>query len=131
MERFVVTGLARAGSLADGESGLIVLETSAGPLELRLTYDDAERLIAGLQAARAKIQAERVRAAKPPLAETQKIATGFETAIDPVNQVAVIRARFADDTTEDARIPRTEIARLVEFLEDALTRFEGGAEMRQ
>lgn len=46
-----------------------------------------------------------------------EVQTRWETAIDPVNQVAVLRAHFADDTTQDAQIPRTEINRIARFLE--------------
>jgi len=126
-----MTKLLRAGSLADGRDGALELETSEGPLEIRFTYEDAERLIAGLQAARAKIQAERVHAAKPPLPEKPKEPARWETSIDPVNQVALIRAHFADRTTQDTRIPRSEIGAITAFLEQAAKRFAAGAEWRQ
>ena len=38
---------------------------------------------------------------------------------------------FADDTTQDAQVPRTEIDRIARFLEQALKRFDSGGEMRQ
>ena len=76
------------------------------------------------------IQAARVHAGKRRCREKPRTAR-WETAIDPVNQVAVLRAHFADDTTQDAQIPRTEIDRIARFLEQALKRFDSGGEMRQ
>jgi hypothetical protein len=131
MKRVVVTGLGKVDSLSDGQSGALDLETSEGPLEIRFTYEDAERLIVALQAARRTIQEGRVRSALPPLAEQPKLAASWETAIDPVNQVAVVRAHFADRSTQDIRIPRSEIARIAEFLNHALKRMEPGTDMRQ
>jgi hypothetical protein len=131
MNRIVMTRLARIDSLADGQGGLLQLETSEGPLEIRFTYEDAERLIAGLDAARARIRDDRARAALPPIAEKQKMAVSWEKAMDPVNQVAVLRAHFPDRTTQDTRIPRGEIAQIVEFLSHALRRMEPGSDMRQ
>jgi hypothetical protein len=48
-----------------------------------------------------------------------------------VNQVAVIRAHFPDRTTQDTRIPRSEIGAIAAFLEQAAKRFEASADMRQ
>ena len=126
-----MTRLARVDSLSDGQGGALELETSEGPLEIRFTYEDAERLIGGLDAARSLIRDDRARAALPPIAEKQKLAVSWDTAMDPVNQVAVLRAHFADGTTQDTRIPRGAIARIVEFLNHAVTRMEPGSDMRQ
>jgi len=123
--------LARADALSDGEGGLVHIETQEGPLEIRFTFEDAERLIRGLHAARGKIQAERARSAQPPLPEAPKTVASFETALDPVNQVAVIRAHFADQTAQDTRIARNDIPQLVDFLQHALKRLEPGSDMRQ
>ena len=131
MQRLVITGLRRTATAGDGHGALLELDTSAGPLELRVTYEDAERLIAALQAARTKVQDERVRTAKAPLPDKPNVPASIETAIDPVNQVAVVRARLSDETVQDLRIPRSEIAELAHFLDEALKRFEGGGEMRQ
>jgi hypothetical protein len=131
MKRLVMTKLVQTQSLSDAQGGLVRIETSEGPLEIRFTYEDAEHLIAGLHAARGKIQAERARSALPPIAEKPKAAASWETAMDPVNQVAVLRAHFADRTTQDTRIPRNEIPHIVEFLQHALKRLEPGADMRQ
>jgi hypothetical protein len=131
MKRIVMTQLTRAGSLSDGQGGLLEIETSDGPLEIRFTYEDAERLMAALEAARGRIREDRVRSALPPIAEKPKLAASWETAIDPVNQVAVVRAHFPDRTTQDIRIPRGEIAQIAEFLNHALRRMEPGADMRQ
>src|SRR6185436_20882565 len=117
MRRLVMTELLRTDTLSDGQNGLVVIETSEGPLELRFTYQDAERLIAGLHAARAQIQAERAHSGQPPMPEQPRTGESWETALDPVNQVAVIRAHFPDRTTQDTRIPRSEIPQLVDFLE--------------
>ena len=131
MKRIVMTQLARVDSLSDGQGGLLQLETSEGPLEIRFTYEDAERLIAALEAARGRIREDRTRSALPPIAEKQKLATSWETAIDPVNQVAVVRAHFPDRSTQDTRIPRGDIAQIAGFLDHALKRMEPGADMRQ
>ena len=126
-----MTELVRTDTLADGLNGRVVIETSEGPLELRFTYKDAERLIAGLHAARGQIQAERAHLGQPPLPEQRKIGESWETALDPVNQVAIIRAHFPDRTTQDTRIPRNDIPQLVDFLEHAIKRLEPGSDMRQ
>ena len=131
MRRLVITQLLRTDSLSDGQNGLVVIETSEGPLELRFTYEDAARLITGLHAARGQIQAERAHSAQPPIPETPKTGDSFETALDPVNQVAVIRAHFPDDTTQDTRIPRKEIGAIASFLDQAAKRFDASADMRQ
>jgi len=72
-----------------------------------------------------------VHGAKPPLADTQKPVAQWETVIDPVNQDAVIRARFADKTTQETRIPRNDVPALARFLAEAARRFELSGEMRQ
>jgi hypothetical protein len=126
-----MTNLARAGSLSDGEGAAIELETSEGPLEIRFTYEDAERLIAALQAAQHKIQAQRAHSAKPPLAEAAKPVARWETGIDPVNQDAVIRAHYSDQTTQETRIARADLPAIARFLIQACKRFEGSADMRQ
>jgi hypothetical protein len=131
MKRIVMTELTRAGSLSDGQGGVLEIETSEGPLEIRFTYEDADRLIAALEVARDRIQQDRARAALPPIAAKQKVPESWETAIDPVNQVAVVRAHFPDRTTQDTRIPRSDIAQIAEFLNHALRRMEPGSDMRQ
>ena len=131
MQRLVITGIVRTSALRDGHGACLELQTSEGPLELRFTYDEAERLISTLERARAKIQDQRARSALPPLPDAPNVPTKLETAIDPVHQVAVVRARLPDETTQDLRIPRNELAELAQFLGDALKRFEGSADMRQ
>jgi hypothetical protein len=131
MRRLVMTGFSASSALSDGQGGAIQIETSEGPLELRFTFEDAERLIAGLHEARAKIQRGRTRSGEAPLAEKPLVGKRWETAIDPVNQVAVLRAHFEDRTTQDMRIPRGEIAHIAQFLTHALKRMEPGADMRQ
>jgi hypothetical protein len=126
-----MTKLLRTGTLSDGENGFAVIETSEGPLEIRFTYEDAERLIAELHSARGKIQAERVHSAQPPIPDKPKAGTTWETAIDPVNQEAVIRTHLPDRTTQDTRIPRSEIGAIAAFLEQAAKRFDASADMRQ
>ena len=117
-------------ALPDAKGAFIELETSEGPLELRFTYEDAERLAAALQSARAKIQDARVHAAKPPLPVPEQAAR-WEAAIDPVNQDALIRAHYPNHMTQETRIPRSEIAAIGRFLEQAARRFDSGSEMRQ
>ena len=73
MKRLVMTELVRVDSLSDGQGGALELETSEGPIEVRFTYEDAERLIAALQAVRGRIQQDRVRSSLPPIAEKQKL----------------------------------------------------------
>jgi|RhiMethySRZTD1v2_1073278.scaffolds.fasta_scaffold763254_2 hypothetical protein len=131
MKRIVMTGVGKVDTLSDGHGGALEIETSEGLLEIRFTYEDAERLIAALEAARGQIQEDRARSGLPPIAEKQKLAASWETAIDPVNQVAVVRAHFPDRTTQDTRIPRADIAQIAEFLEHALKRMEPGSDMRQ
>jgi hypothetical protein len=131
MKRIVMTQLTRVDSLSDGQGGTLEMETSAGPLEIRFTYEDADRLIDALEAARGRIRDDRARLRLPPIAEKQELAASWETGIDPVNQVAVVRAHFSDRTTQDTRIPRSEIAQIAEFLNHALKRMEPGSDMRQ
>jgi hypothetical protein len=131
MKRVVMTGVGKVDTLSDGQGGALEIETSEGLLEIRFTYEDAERFIAALEAARSQIRQDRARAALPPIAEKQKLASSWETAIDPVNQVAVVRAHFPDRTTQDTRIPRGDIAQIAEFLDHALKRMEPGSDMRQ
>jgi hypothetical protein len=131
MKELVITKVQRSDSLPEGKGGFIDVETSAGPRQIRFTYEDAERLAAALETARRKIQSERVAAGKPPLADKPKSAVGWDTAVNPVSQVAVISARFADGTTQQLEIPRNELAAIIESLRQALQRFEAGAEMRQ
>ena len=119
MKRLVMMGLTRAGLLSDAQGVSVEVRTSEGPLEIRCTHDDAEQLIAALQALQAGL---------PP---KEKPVVSWETAIDPVNQDAVIRARYADRTTQETRIPRTELAAIARFLDQASRRFASGAEMRQ
>ncbi len=129
--KLVLTELTRAEALPGGEGGLVEMETNAGPLQMRFTYQDAARLIDALRATCERIQAERAQAAKAPLPRPAKIPDRWETAIDPVNQDAVIRARFSDHSTQETRIPRSEVAAIARFLEQASRRFESGSEMRQ
>ena len=126
-----MTRLAKADSLADGQGGVLEIETSEGPLEIRFTFADAERLIAALDAARERIREDRARSALPPIAEDEKLPARWETALDPVNQVAVMRAHFPDHSTQDTRIPRGDIPQIAEFLSNALKRMEPGSDMRQ
>jgi hypothetical protein len=106
MKPTVLLKILGAEALPDAEGAFIEMETSEGPLELRCTYEDAERLIAALQAARAKVQ-------------------------DPVNQDALIRAVYPDRTTRETRIPRSEVRSIARALEQVAQRFDVSAEMRQ
>jgi hypothetical protein len=131
MKRIVMTGVGKVDTLSDGQGGALEIETSEGLFEIRFTYEDAERLIGAVEAARGQIREDRARSGLPPIAEKQKLAASWETAIDPVNQVAVVRAHFPDRTTQDIRIPRGDIAQIAEFLNHALKRMEPGSDMRQ
>ena len=117
MKPLIVTRLHRADRLPDVDGVQIALETSEGPLELRLTYEDAERLVTGLQ--------------KAPLPPKHKTVERWETAIDPVNQDAVLRARYTDQTIGELRIPRPQLPVIATFLDQAAKRMEPGTDMRQ
>lgn len=112
----VMTRLKSANALPEAEGVAVDMETTAGRLQIRFTYGDAAALVAALQAL---------------LPATAHAAERLETAIDPVNQDAVIRASLADGTTQETRIPRSELPGIIRFLERASGRFEAGAEMRQ
>jgi hypothetical protein len=114
--KLVMTALKRADPFPGGEGIILEMETSAGPMQMRLTYQDAARVVAALQAL---------------LPDQGKSAERLEVAIDPVNQDAVIQASFADRGKQETRIPRSELSRIVRFLEQASRRFEAGGEMRQ
>ena len=130
MKELVILSTQRAGALPEGQGAFVEVDTNEGPRQIRFTFEDAERLIAALHDARRQVHAERAKAGEPPLA-TARTPQRWETGIDPVQQVAIVRTRFNDDTTEETRIPRREIARIARFLVDALKRFEAGGEMRQ
>jgi hypothetical protein len=130
MKELVILGTLRARALPEGEGAFVEVETNEGPHQIRFTFDDAERLLAALHEARSAIHAERARAGKPPLA-TRRTAQRWETALNPVEQVAVLRTHFSDRTAEETQIPRAEIARIARFLVEALKRFEASADMRQ
>ena len=131
MKELAILGVLREGALPEGEGAFLEVETNEGPRQLRFTLDEAQALLAALQNAVKDIQAARVHAGKAPLPEKPRTPARWETAIDPVNQVAVLRAHFADDSTQDAQIPRTEIDRIARFLDQVLKRFDSGGEMRQ
>jgi hypothetical protein len=130
MKPIVILRTLRSGALPDGKGALVELETTEGPLELRFTAEDAGPLAAAVQAAREDLEALRVKTGKPPLG-TARTPQRWETTIDPVEQQALVRTHFSDGTTETTPIPRPEIARITRFLDEALKRFEAGAEMRQ
>lgn len=130
MKELVILDTLRAGALDEGTGAFVEVDTNEGLRQIRFTSEDAERLLAALHDARRQLQAARARAGQPPVA-TARTPQRWETAVDPVEQVAVLRTRFNDDTTEETRIPRREIARIGRFLEQALKRFEAGGEMRQ
>ena len=131
MKPMVLLKIKGAEALPDAQGAFVEMETSEGPLELRCTYEDAARLIAALEAARAKIQDARVHLAKPPLPDDAKPVTRWETVVDPVNQDALIRAHFPDQPTQETRIPRSQVAALARALDEAAKRLAVSAEMRQ
>ena len=130
MNKFVITRLLSAHPLPDAQGGAIELETHEGPIELRFTFEDAGRLIADLEIARERIREQHAHAGMP-IAEKPKLARRWDTAVDPVNQVAVLRAHFDDGTAQELRIARSDVARIAQFLQKALKRMEPGADMRQ
>lgn len=130
MKPLVILRTVRSGALPDGKGAFVEVETTEGPLELRFTAEDAGPFAAAVQAAREDLEALRVKTGKPPLG-APRTPQRWETAIDPVEQQALLRTHFNDGTTETTPIPRPEIARIARFLDEALRRFEAGAEMRQ
>jgi len=130
MRETVILDVRRAGALDNGKGAFVEVETNDGACEIRFTYEDGERLVAALHEARKQAEAERLRSGTPP-APASRRPERWETAIDPVEQTAILRTHFNDGTSEHTRIPRTEIARIARFLDGALKRFEAGAEMRQ
>lgn len=115
MKETVITGVLRAGAVEEGKGAFVEVDTNEGPRQLRFTLEDAEHLVGALHEARKALR----RPAR------------WETAMDPVEQTAVLRTRFTDGTVEETHIPRREIERIARFLAEALKRFESGAEMRQ
>lgn len=130
MKELVILRALRTGALADGKGAFVEIETNEGPRQLRFTADDAEHLIATLREALKHIHAARTKSGKPPLAAS-RTAQRWETSLDPVEQEAVLRTHFSDGTSEETHIPRSEIGGILRFLQQALRRFEAGAEMRQ
>ena len=130
MKEIVILSTQRAGALDGGQGAFVEVETNEGPCQIRFTAEDAERLAEALHDARKQLHAERVKAgtAPPPLSRTPE---RWETAVDPVEQTVIVRTDFSDGSSEQTRIPRTEIGRVMRVLEQALKRFEAGAEMRQ
>ena len=130
MKEIVILSTQRAGALDGGRGAFVEVETNEGPRQIRFTGEDAERLVAGLHDARKQLQAERVKAGTPPPLVI-RTPERWETTIDPVEQTVILRTDFSDGSSEQTRIPRMEIGRIARVLEQALKRFEAGAEMRQ
>jgi hypothetical protein len=122
MRELVILKVLKNGAQRDAKGCLMDVETQEGPRQLRFTFEDAERLIANLQAAGREPQ---------PLPEKPKVPARWEATIDPVNQLALLRGCFADHTTSEAAFSRQQIAAVAEFLQQALKRFEAGTETRQ
>lgn len=129
MQELVILQILRAGALPDSKGAFVEVQTHDGPRQIRFTLEDADRLRAAVLHARNELERDRVRAGEPAL--PTRAAERWETTLDPVEQVAVLRTRFTDGTTEETRIPRAELSRVARFLEQALKRFAAGAEMRQ
>ena len=130
MKEIVILSTQRAGALDEGKGAFIEAETSEGPCQIRFAAEDAERLLTALHEARKRLQAERVKAGTPPPL-VSRTPQRWETAVDPVEQTVILRTDFSDGSSEQTRIPRMEIGRVARFLEQALKRFDAGAEMRQ
>ena len=130
MKEIVILSTQRAGALDGGKGAFIEVETNEGPCQIRFTAEDAERLVAALHDARRQLQAELLKAGTPP-PPVSRTPERWETAVDPVEQTVILRTDFSDGSSEQTRIPRTQIGRVARFLEQALKRFDAGAEMRQ
>src|SRR5687767_3239196 len=130
MKEIVILSTQRAGALDGGKGAFVEVETSEGPCQIRFTAEDAERLLTALHDARKQLQAERLKAGTPP-PHVSRTPERWETAIDPVEQTVILRTEFSDGSSEQTRIPRMEIGRVAHFLQQALKRFDAGAEMRQ
>jgi hypothetical protein len=130
MEELVITRVARHGALPDSQGAYVEVETQAGTRQIRFTLEDAERLIAALHSALKEGRQARAKAGLPPAPGRPRTPERWDTALDPVQQVAVLRAHFSDYTLE-AEVARPDLPRIARFLEEALKRFEAGGEMRQ
>ena len=106
------------------------VDTLAGPLQLRFTLEDAERLIAALHSAKRRIQVQREKAGLPPLPERPRLPERWDTGLDPIDQVAILKGHFPGYTVE-AQIAGPDIPRIARFLEETYRRFEASADMRQ
>ena len=131
MKRLVITGVSTAATLDDGRDAFVQIETNEGALELRFTYQDAERLIAAVHAARRQVQTERAHDGKPPLPRRDKAVVQWETALDPIDQNAVLVAHFADQSVQETRIARGDLKPIAQFLQETARRFESSADLRQ
>ncbi|MCD6041427.1 MAG: hypothetical protein K0R40_1030 [Burkholderiales bacterium] len=130
MEELVILKVLGEGALPEGIGAFVEVETSEGVRQIRFTLQDAEKLVAALHVALKQVQQARARAGLPPLPERPRTPEHWETSLDPVQQVAVLRAHFPDYTLE-AEITRPDLPRIARFLDEALKRFEAGGEMRQ
>ena len=129
MKALVLLEILRAGALPENKGAFLEVATNEGPRQIRFTFQDAERLSAAILEAHRQLEKARNQAGEPAL--PKRAPQRWDTALDPVEQVAVLRTHFTDDTTEETRIPRSEILRITRFLDEALKRFEAGAELRQ
>lgn len=113
------------GSPAGGETGWIVVEAQDGQHRLSFAPDTASDLILALQQAKQSIHAERKKAGKPPLETTiVKEVQQIEYGIDALNQVAVLRTRFQDGSSQDLPLTRKQVADIGNFLTNAERQFQ-------
>lgn len=125
MTDFEIKKPLKAGSPAGGEAGFILLETDRGPVNLRFAHDVSVNLILAIQQAQKAIHDERQKAGKTPIQTmVVKNVAQLEYGADVLNEVALIRTRFEDQSTQDLPIARKQIPDIVRFLNDALQQFE-------
>jgi hypothetical protein len=121
------------GAPAGGETGWIVVEAQDGQHRLSFAPDTATDLILALQQAKQAIHAERKKAGKPPLETTYvKEVQQIEYGADALNQVALLRTRFKDGSSQELPLSRKQAQDIAKFLADAEQKFqEQDASQRQ
>lgn len=115
----------KLGSPAGGEMGFVTVDAEDGQHELKFSHETAEDLILALRQAKKAIQDERKKAGKPPI-ETLvvKKVVQLEYSVDLLNEIALIRTRFEDQSTQELPIERSQIPDIARFLNDAMKSFE-------
>jgi hypothetical protein len=124
MQEIVIHMPLRFGPIDGGYGGWIDIETADGSRKLKFTYEHAEHLITALREAQVQITKEMLRVGKTPVHTTRiKKVLKLEGSVDPLQEVAILKTRFVDQTTQDTPIPKADIPRIVQFLNQALAGF--------